>query len=119
MSSGPASSSSWTMRIFWPERVVRGPLTEADRALGYTAGPITLLDARAENSGGLEVDTLDARLDWRLPLLDGRLRLYGDATYYIRQVQTAPFRNDMEQVGYLGRPLARRRTSEPSGPSAP
>jgi hypothetical protein len=92
----------------WPERVSRGPLTEADRARGFTAGPIIVLDTRAANAAGLKVDTLDARLDWRPSVLDGRLRLYGDATYYLRQSQTAPFQADVDLVGYLGRPLARR-----------
>lgn len=89
----------------WPNRVTRGPLTDADRARGYTAGPLVLLDARAENAGGLKVDTVDARLEWIAPFPNSRLRLYGDGTYYIRQSQTAPFREDLEQVGYLGRPL--------------
>jgi outer membrane receptor protein involved in Fe transport len=92
----------------WPERVVRGPLTDADRALGYSAGPITVLDTRAANAAGLKVDTIDAHLEWRPRLLDGRLRLYGDATYYVRQVQTAPFQKEVELVGLLGRPLERR-----------
>ncbi len=43
-----------------------------------------------------------------MPFLDGRLRLYGDATYYMRQVQTTPFQADVELVGYYGRPLERR-----------
>ncbi len=92
----------------WPGRVTRAPLTDADRARGYTAGAVTMIDARPANAGGLKVDTVDARLEWRLPILGGRLRLYGDATYYLRQVQTSPFRDEVELVDYLGRPLARR-----------
>ncbi len=92
----------------WPERVTRGPLTDADRARGFTAGPVTMLDARPENAAGLKVETVDVRFEWPVPVLGGGLRLYGDATYYLRQVQTAPFQTDLERAGFLGRPLKRR-----------
>jgi len=93
---------------FWPERVVRAPLTDADRALGYSGGVVLMLDTRPENSAGLKIDTLDARVEWSFLWGGGRLRLYGDATHYIRQVQTAPFQSDVENVGYLGKPISWR-----------
>jgi iron complex outermembrane recepter protein len=92
----------------WSQRVTRGPLTAADQALGYTAGPITVLDASAENGAGLKVDTIDARLEWRRPLLGGRVRLYGDGTYYLRNVQSSPFQADVDRVDYLDNPIKLR-----------
>jgi outer membrane receptor protein involved in Fe transport len=89
----------------WSQRVTRGPLTDADRARGYTAGPITALDASAENSAGLRVDSIDARLEWRTALFGGRLRLYGDGTYYLRNVQSAPFQADVDRVNFFDNPL--------------
>jgi iron complex outermembrane recepter protein len=88
----------------WPQRVTRGPLTAADRARGYTAGPIIVLDASAENGAGLSVDTIDARLEWRRPLFGGRIRLYGDGTYYLRNVQSAPFQADVDRVNFFDSP---------------
>ena len=93
---------------FWSQRVTRGPLTAADRARGYSAGPITMLDVSAENSAALQVDTIDARLEWRTPLFSGRIRLYGDGTYYLRNVQTAPFQADVDRVDYFDSPLQLR-----------
>jgi len=92
----------------WPQRVTRGPLTAADRALGYTAGPITMIDASAANGVGLNVDTVDVRLEWRRPLLGGAVRLYGGGTYYLGNVQTAPFQADVDRVDYLDNPLQLR-----------
>ena len=92
----------------WPQRITRGPLTDADRARGATAGPITMLDASAENSAGLKVDTIDARIEWRTPLFGGRLRLYGDGTYYLRNVQSAPFQADVDRVDFFDSPLKLR-----------
>ena len=59
----------------WPERVTREPLTDADRALGYTAGIVTRLDARAINAGTLQVESIDGRIDWPVPFLGGTIRL--------------------------------------------
>jgi outer membrane receptor protein involved in Fe transport len=90
---------------FWPQRVTRGPLTDSDRARGYSAGPINMLDSSAENGAGLKVDTIDARLEWRTPLFGGRIRLYGDGTYYLRNVQTTPFQADVDRVDFFENPL--------------
>jgi hypothetical protein len=89
----------------WPQRVTRGPLTDADRARGFTAGPITVLDVSAENGAELSVDTIDTRLEWRRPFFGGRLRLYGDGTYYLRNVQSAPFQGDVDRVDFFENPL--------------
>jgi len=92
----------------WPQRVTRGPLTDADRALGYTAGPILALDARKDNSARAEYDMIDARLDWRLPLLNGSLRLYGDGAYYLREQNITPIDPGVNTIGYYLYPLAQR-----------
>jgi iron complex outermembrane recepter protein len=89
----------------WPQRITRGPLTDADRARGFTAGPIIMLDESAQNGAGLKVDTIDARVEWRRPLFGGRLRLYGDGTYYLRNVQSAPFQADVDRVNFFDSPL--------------
>ena len=89
----------------WPQRITRGPLTDADRARGDTAGPITMLDTSAENSAGLKVDTIDARIEWRTLFFGGGLRLYGDGTYYLRNVQSAPFQPDVDRVDFFENPL--------------
>ncbi|WP_374471683.1 TonB-dependent receptor [Phenylobacterium sp.] len=89
----------------WPERVVRGPLGDTDRGRGFTAGPVTVLDVRPESTAGLKIDTLDARVTWSLVRGDQGLRLYAEGSHYIRQTQTAPFRDGLQVAGYYGRPL--------------
>lgn len=79
-------------------RITRAPLTDADRALGFTAGRILAVDLGAYNGGRTRVGTLDAHFDWALNLKEwGRLRLYGSATWYsrftIKQSPDAPSRN--------------------------
>ena len=71
----------------WPERVLRAPLTEEDRAMGYTGGLIEMIDIRDSNDGSLEMDAFDLRTEWPLAFLDGRLRLYADATYHKSNVR--------------------------------
>ncbi len=90
---------------FWPERVVRAPLTDADRARGYTGGQILMLDTRVANAASLDVETIDARLVWPVPLLDGRLRVYGDGTYYLSNRTEVLFQATSERIGYQTSPL--------------
>jgi iron complex outermembrane recepter protein len=92
----------------WPERVVRAPLTDEDRANGFTAGRVTTLDMRYANGGALEVDAYDLRADWPMALFEGRLRLYADATYHKRNVQKQLFQPDVIWAGYREGPLMRR-----------
>ncbi len=90
---------------FWPERVTRAPLSDADRARGYTVGPVTVLDSRALNAGALDVQAIDAKFEWPTSGLGGRLRFYGDATYHIRNLLTGLFRADLDRAGYRNSPL--------------
>lgn len=92
----------------WPERIARGPLTDADRARGFTAGPITMLDARAMNAAGLKVEAIDARAQWPVSLAGGELRFYADATYYMRKTRSALFQTSIEESGTRYGPLTWR-----------
>jgi iron complex outermembrane recepter protein len=89
----------------WPERVGRAPMTDLDRALGYTGGQITMVDARALNGGGATVDSIDVRAEWAVPLMGGRLRLYGDATWQMSNRQQRLFQPSLERAGYRRGPL--------------
>jgi outer membrane receptor protein involved in Fe transport len=87
---------------------MREPLTEADRALGYTGGRILHLDASLANAGRRIVETLDMLLDWQVPLLGGTLRAYGAATWQIGNELTEPAARPLDRVGYAESPLAWR-----------
>jgi len=88
-----------------PGRIIRAPLTDADRALGYSGGRITMIDASATNGGSLLVESLDARADWRRPFLSGDLHLYAAATLQLHNVQRQLYTVSQERVGYFGGPL--------------
>jgi outer membrane receptor protein involved in Fe transport len=89
----------------WPGRVRRGPLTPADQALGYTAGPIIGVDATAFNGASDIVQTLDMRLDWTFSLPVGSLHLYGAATYHFDDRLSRVFIPTLEIAGYQNAPL--------------
>jgi outer membrane receptor protein involved in Fe transport len=89
----------------WPERVTRAELTDDDRALGYTGGRVTALDARFMNGAGLQVEAVDARAEWPVSLLGGRMRFYAEATYHDKNRTTALLQSDIHNEGYLNGPL--------------
>lgn len=93
---------------YWPQRVQRGPLTAADQALGYTAGPITSVDATAINGASVDVRTLDGRLEWSFALPSGWLHLYGTATYDFGDKQNALFTPEVDSSGFADAPLTWR-----------
>lgn len=88
-----------------PGRVIRGPLTADDMALGYTVGPVIAIDARLMNGAALDMEAIDLRAEWPLVVLDGRLRLYGDATYHMHNSILDPFQSNAERTDYLHGPL--------------
>ncbi|MBT2134620.1 TonB-dependent receptor [Croceibacterium sp. LX-88] len=92
----------------WPERVIREPLTDEDRALGYTGGKILLLDSSVTNAGRVKVETVDGVLEWSVPFLGGTLHPYAVATWQISNELVEPFADPVERVGYLGEPLGWR-----------
>jgi hypothetical protein len=93
---------------YWRGRVQRAPLTDEDLANGYTAGRVTLLDARLANGARVEVDCIDLRSEWALPMLGGYLKLYADATYHMKNRIGRLFEADVERAGFHGGPLQRR-----------
>jgi outer membrane receptor protein involved in Fe transport len=93
---------------YWPDRVVRAPLSDTDRANGFTAGRIMMVDMRYANLASLEVDSYDLRADWPMSLLGGRLRIYADATYHKRNVLKQLFQPDVVWSDYREGPLKRR-----------
>jgi outer membrane receptor protein involved in Fe transport len=90
---------------FWPQRVIRAPLTDADRAKGYTAGRVIVIDTRDMNGAARNVDAIDAHAEWPLRFLNGRLRLYADATYQMNNREMGFFQPDMQSAGYFNGPL--------------
>ena len=92
----------------WPERVVRAPLTDEDRANGYTGGRVEMIDLRLSNDASLEVEAYDLRAEWPLTLLGGQLRAYVDATYHKSNVRKNRFEPGVAWSGYLDGPLKRR-----------
>lgn len=91
----------------YPGRVTRGPLTDADRSLGYTAGRVIQLDTRVANSGRTVVEAVDFQFDWALQYLLGEdLQIYARATWQpsIRS-QTARGQPWVERVGRVDGPL--------------
>jgi len=89
----------------WPQRVQRAQLTDEDRALGYTGGAITFLDARAMNAGELRVDSLEGEFDWTMPFAGGKLRLYGTANLQLRSEQVQLFGVTVNRLAYQAGPL--------------
>jgi outer membrane receptor protein involved in Fe transport len=89
----------------WPERVTRAPLTDQDRARGYTGGRIIMLDERATNAGSGKIDSIDGRLDWPVSVLGGKLRFYGAATVQLTNERPLLFQPNEERVGYMRGPL--------------
>ena len=49
--------------VKYPRRVIRGPLTAADKALGFSGGPIQTLDFSLLNLGRTRIDAIDVTLD--------------------------------------------------------
>jgi len=94
----------------YPDRITRLPLTDADRALGYTGGVITKVDASALNVGRSVIESVDVSLDYRHELGgDAALRIYLRYTW-----QPSYRRRDdpagawYETAGYRDGPLAHR-----------
>ncbi len=82
----------------FPGRVVRGPLTPGDAALGYTGGPITSLDLTQLNIGRSRIEAWDFQVDYELATdRFGVFRPYAVATLQTELVRqtlpTDPLRN--------------------------
>lgn len=92
----------------WPERVRREPLTEEDRALGYTGGKITAIDNSAINGARRDVQTLDARVTWTFDLPRGVLRLHGEGAYNLKNKRANLYEASVDINGYRDGPLVWR-----------
>ncbi len=88
-----------------PGRVTRAPLTDADRARGYTGGKVLMIDDSSINAVDTSVEQIDGRLDWDLPFRRGVLHLYGAATVLLRDFQRGPFDAGTDFIGYRDGPL--------------
>ncbi|MEJ0039602.1 MAG: TonB-dependent receptor [Gammaproteobacteria bacterium] len=65
-----------------PGRVTRAPLTDADRAAGYTGGIVTSVDTRQLNIGTTELSAVDVQADYRWTIGDwGQFGASAVATY--------------------------------------
>lgn len=65
----------------YPSRVVRGPLTPADAAQGFTAGSIKTLDFGLLNLGRTGIDAVDFTVDYPFETRFGRFNAYLKATW--------------------------------------
>jgi outer membrane receptor protein involved in Fe transport len=94
----------------YPERIVRAPLSDADRQAGFTAGRIVALDLRLENSGRSQIDSLDVQLDWRLDGPAGsEVRLSAAGTWQPRfRTRRSPLEPGFDRIGLADGPLRTR-----------
>ena len=68
----------------FPGRVTRAPLTDADRAKGYTGGIVTAVDTTSFNIGRTQVEAVDIQADYRLPTRDlGDFGFHAAATWQL------------------------------------
>lgn len=91
----------------YPERVTRAPLTEEDRALGFTAGRVLRLDLGFGNQARRIVETVDVQFDWQVrDILGGDLAPSAQATW-LRSLRTraAPDLPWIERSGFVDGPV--------------
>ena len=91
----------------YPDRVTRAALTDADRALGFTAGPVTGLDLTSINLGKTRIDSLDLAANQTFEIagvgaFDAYLRTTWEPNSRQRLNDTAPW---IQRVGYRDGPL--------------
>jgi outer membrane receptor protein involved in Fe transport len=94
----------------FPDRVMRGILTEADARRGFTAGPVTGLDLRSVNEGSTIAEAIDLEFDWAVPLAGGtEVRAYGSATWQPRfETRSGTGRPWVDTLGFINGPSAWR-----------
>lgn len=94
----------------FPDRVIRAPLTDADRAQGYAAGVITAIDATSFNIGRTFVEAVDLQGDYLIPterLGDFRVRAAATWQPHLRR-RTDPRSPALDYVDYADGPLSWR-----------
>jgi iron complex outermembrane receptor protein len=93
-----------------PGRIIRAPLTEQDRAKGYTGGIVTAVDTTNFATGSTTVDALDLQLEYGVPIgRFGNLQFQGAATWQPKlHRDLGPEDGTLDYVGYSNGPLAWR-----------
>jgi iron complex outermembrane receptor protein len=94
----------------YPDRIIRAPLTDADRALGYTGGVITSVDTTDLSVGRSVVESVDVSADYRRDLgsesaLRSYLRMTWQPSYRRRGNPAGPW---YETAGHSDGPLKLR-----------
>ncbi len=91
----------------FPDRVIRAPLTDTDRARGYTAGIVTAIDTSSFNIGKTQVNAIDVQLDYRIPAERlGDIDIHAAASWQPRLTrQVARDRAPVNSAGYADGPL--------------
>ena len=91
----------------YPDRVVRAPLADEDRAKGYTAGKITQLDRTAGNFGRSRVHSIDMNFDWKFAdPWGGRIAPYAAMSWQPSlRTQVAPDLPWVQRIGFSDGPL--------------
>lgn len=93
----------------YPSRIVRAPLTDADRARGYDAGIITRIDITPLNIGRSIAETVDVSAEYERDLAGGRAGVYLRGSWqpsYRRRDD--PEQGWTETAGYSDGPLRLR-----------
>jgi iron complex outermembrane receptor protein len=89
-----------------PGLIVRDALTSADRALGYTAGIPTTVNAIPVNFAKRVAEAVDVQADYTRKTSIGEFRLFAVATFNLGfDSQITPDSPRIEQVGYLNGPM--------------
>jgi iron complex outermembrane receptor protein len=91
----------------YPDRVIRAPLTDADRAKGYTGGVVTAIDTTNFNIAKTWIEAVDVQADYALPTQrHGDFRLHAAATWQ-PTLKRRPLRDSaaLNAVGYFDGPL--------------
>jgi outer membrane receptor protein involved in Fe transport len=91
----------------YPGRVIRAPLTDADRARGYAGGIVTAIDTTNFNIAKTWVEAVDAQADYVLPTQHrGDFRFHAAATWQPTLKRRAlPDSASLNTVGYFDGPL--------------
>ncbi len=94
----------------FPGRVTRAPLSDADRAKGFTAGVVTAVDTTALNIGRTLVEAIDLQGDYLIPTTRlGDFKLRAAATWQPHLRRRADPRSEaVEAAGYADGPLVWR-----------
>jgi iron complex outermembrane recepter protein len=80
----------------YPGRLVRGPLTAADQALGYTGGPILSVDLTRINIAQVNTDGIDSRFAYRMTLPHPE---WGEVNLVTNTTFTNSYRTQAQPIG--------------------